>query len=82
MYICSGFVLCMFLDYKCIFPLNVFISKYSKSFFNHFPFFFLDNISFIRKCNIYNDISIDCNDFDAGLRITFRNNLIVHCKKQ
>ena len=82
MYICSRFVLCMFLGYKWIFLLNVFISKYSKSFFNHFPFFFWDNISFIRKCNIYNDISIDCNDFDAGLRITFRNNLIAHCKKQ
>jgi hypothetical protein len=28
------------------------------------------------------DISIDRHDFDAGFLITFRKNLILHCKKQ
>ena len=30
----------------------------------------------------YSDISIDCNDFDAGFLVTFRKNIILHCKKQ
>jgi hypothetical protein len=30
----------------------------------------------------YSDISIDCNDFNAGFLVTFRKNLILHCKKQ
>jgi hypothetical protein len=29
----------------------------------------------------YSDISIDRNDFDARFLITFRENLILHCKK-
>jgi hypothetical protein len=36
--------------------------------------------SFVNARN--SDISIDYNDFDAGFLLSFRKNIILHCKKQ
>jgi hypothetical protein len=59
------------------FPQQNNISKQNKSFVNNFSFL----ATFYSNAG-YSDISIDRNDFDAGFLITFRKNVMLHCKKQ
>jgi hypothetical protein len=42
----------------------------------------IENVSSTSGILGYSDISIDRNDFDAGFLITFRKNVMLHCKKQ
>jgi hypothetical protein len=51
----------------------------SKSFISNFSFLATFH-SFLNAR--YTDILIDRNDFDAGFLITFRKNIILHCKRQ